>query len=97
VKDGVFNTRNLHIDGGGFSLLGHGDLRFMDDSMLFYARVNARSLPGLVLFPVSKLFEYAADCKLSNPVWKSRILSRKERSGGETSPSDPETQDSTPQ
>ncbi len=97
VKDGVFNTRNLHIDGGGFSLLGHGDLRFMDDSMLFYARVNARSLPGLVLFPVSKLFEYAADCKLSNPVWKSRILSRKERSGADPTPSVPEPPEAAPQ
>jgi hypothetical protein len=58
--------------------------------MQFYARVNARSLPGLVLFPVSKLFEYAADCKLSKPVWKSRILTRLERAGAESSAIDPE-------
>lgn len=88
VKDGVFNTRNLHVDGTGFTLRGHGDLRFMDDSMQFYARVNARSLPGIVLFPVSKLFEYAADGKLSKPVWKPRILTRHERSGGEPSSMD---------
>jgi hypothetical protein len=51
--------------------------------MQFYARVNARSLPGIVLFPVSKLFEYAADGKLSKPVWKPRILTRRERAGAE--------------
>lgn len=83
VKDGIFNTRNLHVDGTGFTLRGHGDLRFMDDSMQFYARVNARSLPGLVLFPVSKLFEYASEGKLSKPVWKPRILTRRERAGAE--------------
>lgn len=85
VKDGVFNTRNLHVDGTGFTLRGHGDLRFMEDSMQFYARVNARSLPGIVLFPVSKLFEYASEGRLSKPVWKSRILTRLERAGGESS------------
>ncbi|RFC46362.1 MAG: AsmA-like C-terminal region [Verrucomicrobia bacterium] len=93
IKDGVFNTRNLHIDGATFTLRGHGNLRFMDDSMQFYARVNARSLPGLVLFPVSKLFEYAADGKLSKPVWKSRILTRLERSGAESSATDPEPEE----
>lgn len=92
VKDGVFNTRNLHVDGTGFTLRGHGDLRFMDDSMQFYARVNARSLPGIVLFPVSKLFEYAADGKLSKPVWKPRILTRHERSGAEPSSMDPDAE-----
>jgi len=88
VKDGIFNTRNLHVDGTGFTLRGHGDLRFMDDSMQFYARVNARSLPGIVLFPVSKLFEYASEGRLSKPVWKPRILTRHERAGGESSPMD---------
>jgi hypothetical protein len=92
VKDGVFNTRNLHVDGTGFTLRGHGDLRFMDDSMQFYARVNARSLPGIVLFPVSKLLEYAAEGKLSKPVWKPRILTRRERAGAEPSSMDSEAE-----
>jgi hypothetical protein len=76
VKDGIFNTRNLHVDGTGFTLRARS-LRFMDDTMQFYARVNARSLPGIVLFPVSKLFEYASEGKLSKPVWKPRILTRR--------------------
>jgi hypothetical protein len=79
VKNGVFNTGDLHIDGAGFSLLGRGDLRFMEDSMQFYARINARGLPGLMLFPVSKLLEYEADSKLSKPIWKPRILPKGEK------------------
>ena len=96
IKDGVFNTRNLHVDGTSFTLRGHGDLRFMDDSMQFYARVNARSLPGIVLFPVSKLLEYAAEGKLSKPVWKPRILTRRERSEADPSAMDSES-DEAPQ
>ena len=79
VKNGVFNTGDLQIDGAGFSLLGRGDLRFMEDSMQFYARINARGLPGLMLFPVSKLLEYEADSKLSKPLWKPRILPKGEK------------------
>ena len=80
VKNGIFNTRNLRIDGTAFSLLGNGDLHFMDDKMEFFARINAHGLPAVMLFPVSKLFEYSAECKLSNPVWKPRVLNRGEKS-----------------
>jgi hypothetical protein len=79
VKNGVFNTQDLHIDGAGFSLFGRGDLFFMDDTMQFYARINARGLPGLLLFPVSKLFEYESNSKLSKPGWKPRILPKGEK------------------
>jgi hypothetical protein len=79
IKNGTFNTRNLRIDGTAFSLLGNGDLHFMDDKMEFYARINTHGLPALMFFPVSKLFEYSADCKLSNPVWKPRMLNRGEK------------------
>jgi hypothetical protein len=80
IKNGIFNTRNLRIDGTAFSLLGNGDLHFMDDKMEFYARINAHGLPAVMLFPMSKLFEYSAECRLSNPVWKPRILNRGEKS-----------------
>jgi hypothetical protein len=79
IKNGTFNTRNLRIDGTAFSLLGNGDLHFMDDKMEFYARINTHGLPAVMFFPVSKLFEYSADCKLSNPVWKPRMLNRGEK------------------
>ena len=37
-------------------------------------RINAQGLPGVLLFPVSKLFEYTADEKLSKPVWRAKML-----------------------
>lgn len=89
VKAGVFNTKNLRIDGGAFSLLGHGDLHFLDDKMQFFARINSRGVTAMMLFPVSKLFEYSADCKLSNPVWKPRILNRGEKAAPATDAAEP--------
>jgi hypothetical protein len=74
VKNGTFNTQNLRIEGLGFQLLGHGDLHFMDDAMRFYARINARGVPGMFLFPVSRLLEYSSEGKLSKPEWKPRMI-----------------------
>lgn len=74
VKNGTFNTQNLKIEGLGFQLLGHGDLHFMDDAMRFYARINARGVPGMFLFPVSRLLEYSSEGKLSRPEWKPRMI-----------------------
>ena len=36
----------------------------------------AQGLPGVLLFPVSKLFEYTADQKLSKPIWRPKIVPR---------------------
>jgi hypothetical protein len=74
VKDGVFRTNNLKVEGLGFNLLGNGDLHFMDDYMRFFAHINAKGVPGLVLLPVSRLLEYASVGKLSKPEWKPRII-----------------------
>ena len=83
VKEGVFNTQNLRIESKAFTLLGHGNLHFLDDKMRFFARINSRGLPSVMLFPVSKLFEYSADCKLSKPVWKPRIINHPGRTAEE--------------
>lgn len=74
IKDGVLATDDLVVQGKGFSMLGHGQLFFIDDRMDFTMRINAQGLPGVLLFPVSKLFEYTADDKLSNPVWRPKIV-----------------------
>ena len=74
VKDGVISTDDLVVQGKGFSMLGHGKLFFIDDKMDFTMRINAQGLPGVLLFPVSKLFEYTADDKLSKPVWRAKIV-----------------------
>jgi hypothetical protein len=92
VSDGVIRTDNLDVEGQGFSMIGQGDLFFLEDRMDFTVRVNARGVPGVLLYPVSKLFEYIADGKLSEPKWRPRVLpkgpGRGAGTGLETEPAD---------
>ena len=76
VDDGVIETRDLVIEGKGFSMIGHGKLFFVDDRMDFDMRINAQGLPGVLLFPVSKLLEYTSDEKLSKPTWRPKVVPR---------------------
>ena len=62
-------------------MFGNGALGFLDDQMDFNVRVNARGLPGVLLFPVSKLFEYVADDKLSKPHWRPKALPKLQGGG----------------
>lgn len=84
VADGVIRTDNLDVEGQGFSMIGRGDLLFVEDRMDFTVRVNAQGVPGLLLYPVSKLFEYVSDGKLTEPKWRPRVLPKgTERKGEE--------------
>jgi hypothetical protein len=74
VADGVITTDNLDIIGQGFTMIGKGKLFFVQDRMDFTMRVNAQGVPGLLLYPVSKLFEYISDGKMTEPVWRPRAL-----------------------
>lgn len=76
VEDGVITTDDFVVEGLGFSMIGGGKLMFLDDKMDFSMRINAKGLPGVLLFPVSKLFEYVADDKLSKPKWRPKALPR---------------------
>ncbi len=86
VADGEIRTDNLDILGTGFSLIGEGSLFFVDDRMDFNVRVNAKGVPGLILYPVSKLFEYVSDGKMSEPKWRPKILPK---GGGGKPPAEP--------
>lgn len=74
VANGEIRTDNLDVVGQGFSMIGQGVLLFVDDRMDFSVRINAQGVPGILLYPVSKLFEYVSDGKLTEPVWHPRIL-----------------------
>jgi hypothetical protein len=76
VGDEKITTKNLKVEGAGFSLFGSGDIYFVADKMNMSVRLNARGLPGLVLFPVSKLFEYVGTGSLSKPEWRPKIIRR---------------------
>jgi hypothetical protein len=76
VDKGTIDTSDLVVEGSGFSMIGGGKLFFLDDGMNFDVRINARGLPGVLLFPVSKLFEYTATDALSKPHWRPKLVPR---------------------
>jgi len=76
MGDQKISSPNLEIEGAGFSMLGHGDIYFITDKMDMSVRINARGVPGLVLFPVSKLFEYVSTGTVSEPEWRPKIIPR---------------------
>jgi len=74
VRDGVIRSPDFKVETAGFSMFGGGDLFFLEDRMDFSVRVNAKGIPGVLLFPVSKLFEFTSDGALSKPVWRPKNL-----------------------
>ncbi len=86
VADGEIRTDNLNVLGTGFTMIGQGSLFFLEDRMDFGVRVNAQGVPGLLLYPVSKLMEYVSDGKLSEPKWRPRLLPKGGGGGREGRP-----------
>jgi hypothetical protein len=74
VRDGVITTHDFLVKGVGFNMIGEGRLFFLDDRLNFNIRLNAQGLPGVLLFPVSKLLEYAGTGTIESPNWKPVLL-----------------------
>ncbi len=72
----IINTKNLVIEGAGFSMYGSGDIHFMTSRLDMSMRLNARGIPGLVFYPVSKLLEYISTGTVANPAWRPKIIPR---------------------
>ena len=68
VKDGVIHTDNFETAGTLFSMVGHGDIHFLDDKLDFTIRMNANG-PGILLTPMYKLLEYTGEGSLKHPDW----------------------------
>jgi len=86
VADGVISTDNLAVVGRGFSMIGQGKIFYLEDRMDFGVRINAQGVPGLLLYPVSKLFEYVSDGKFSDPQWRPRVLPKGQGAKPEKTP-----------
>lgn len=75
VANHKIRTQNLQIVGTGFSLFGKGNIDFITGKMYMSIRVNARGLPGLLFFPVSKLFEFESrGSAILNSQWHLKPL-----------------------
>lgn len=70
----LITTDNLEIEGNGFSLFGDGNVRYPSGDMDLTVRINARGIPGIVFFPVSKLLEYVSTGTVSDPQWRPKIV-----------------------
>ncbi len=76
MGDGIVTAKELVIKGNGFSMYGDGRIWMIEDKMDFDIRINAQGLPGVLLFPVSKLLEYRANSRFSSPDWRPKALPR---------------------
>jgi hypothetical protein len=95
VANGEIRTDNLDVTGQGFSMIGQGSLFYLRDAMDFSVRINAQGVPGLLLYPVSKLLEYVSDGKLSDPQWRPRALPKGPAKPQEQPPKKDETRGRT--
>jgi len=73
VDQGIIRTDDFDADGTLFSMLGHGDIHFLDDKLDFNVRLNMKG-PGVVLTPMYKLFEYAGTGGLKKPEWRPAVF-----------------------
>jgi hypothetical protein len=96
VANGEIRTDNLDVQGQGFVMIGKGSLFFVKDRMDFSVRVNAQGVPGILLYPVSKLFEYVSDGKMTEPKWRPRILPKNETGDRDAKPPEKEEKPKAP-
>ena len=68
LKDSVIHTDDFEVSGKLFSMLGHGDIYFLDDKLDFEVRIDGKG-PTALLIPVYKLFEYKGEGSLKQPDW----------------------------
>jgi hypothetical protein len=68
VKNGVIHSKDFNVSGQLFSVVGNGDVYFLDDKIDLNAHISAKG-PGVVLTPMYKLFEYKAEGSLKKPDW----------------------------
>jgi AsmA-like C-terminal region len=73
VEKGIIHTDDFEAAAALFSMLGHGDIHFLEDKLDFSMRLNMKG-PGVLLTPVYKLFEYAGTGSLKKPDWRPAVL-----------------------
>ena len=71
IKNGVLHTDDFEVAGRLFSMLGDGDIHFLDDKLDFNIHVEPKGA-GVLLTPVYKLFEYKGEGSLKNPNWHAK-------------------------
>ena len=73
AKNGILHTDDFEVAGRLFSIVGDGDIYFLDDKLDFNIRISPKG-PGVLLTPVYKLFEYKGEGSLKNPNWHPKVF-----------------------
>ncbi|MEY2564606.1 MAG: hypothetical protein QOH88_2799 [Verrucomicrobiota bacterium] len=68
IKEGVIHTDDFKVSGKLFGMIGHGDIKFLEDKLDFDIRIDATGA-GVLLTPMYKLFEYKGEGSVSKPNW----------------------------
>ena len=72
IKDGTIHTDDFEVAGKLFSMLGRGDIHFLEDKLNFEVRMEMHGGAGILLAPVYKLFEYVGEGSLKKPDWHAK-------------------------
>src|SRR6266480_1776614 len=72
IRDGVIHTDDFEVAGKLFSMLGRGDIHFLDDKLDFDVRMDMHGAAGVLLTPMYKLFEYVGEGSLKKPDWHAK-------------------------
>jgi hypothetical protein len=79
VNQGTLKTTDFKAQTPAFELNLHGDVHLPENQVDLTARMNVRGIPGILLFPVSKIMEYEARGTLQEPGWAPKILPNRSR------------------
>ena len=74
ASGGVINLESFEAPTTAFRLRASGEIDYINDSLDLRAKMNLRGAPGLILSPLSKLFEFKATGTLEDPGWRSATL-----------------------
>lgn len=96
VAEGKVMLPDFEAATGTFKLTASGNVDYLRDRVDFLARVNLRGAPGLLLYPVSKLFEYTAAGTTSDPDWHARFLTNPFRKASGPEGQDPHDEPAPP-
>ncbi len=72
VAKGLIHTDDMNISSETAALIGNGNYNFMSDKLDLDMRVNGNFVLGILLYPISKIFEFHANGTMKDPNWQSK-------------------------
>ena len=75
IGDGFVTTEDFVASTSVFNIKASGKVDILEDRIAFHAQVKFGKILGLVLFPVSKILEYAGEGTVEDPRWRARFFS----------------------